>query len=100
MRDSKLSDIRRTQSLVSERGVKSEKSEKGIDDAVRMVQKLEKGARLAKADIKSAFRLLRIWPGDFDQLGFSFSGNFYFDKYLPMGAAVVMMCAIVVLVNN
>ena len=27
-------------------------------------------------------------PGDFDQLGFSFSGNFYFDKYLPMGAAV------------
>lgn len=59
-----------------------------IDDAVKMVQKLGKGALLAKADIKSAFRLLRIWPGDFDQLGFSFSGNFYFDKCLPMGAAV------------
>ena len=59
-----------------------------IDDAVRMVQKLGKGARLAKADIKSAFRLLRIWPGDFDQLGFSFSGTFYFDKCLPMGVAV------------
>ena len=27
-------------------------------------------------------------PGDFDQLGFSFSQNFYFDKCLPMGAAV------------
>jgi hypothetical protein len=27
-------------------------------------------------------------PGDFDQLGFSFSHNFYFDKCLPMGAAV------------
>jgi hypothetical protein len=53
-----------------------------------MVQKLGKGALLAKADIKSPFRLLRIWPGDFDQLGFSFSGNFYFDKCLPMGAAV------------
>jgi hypothetical protein len=53
-----------------------------------MVQNLGKGALLAKTDIKSAFRLLRIWPGDFDQLGFSFSGNFYFDKYLPMGAAV------------
>ena len=51
-----------------------------------MVQKLGKGALLAKADIQSAFRLLRIWPGDFDQLGFSFSGNFYFDKCLPMGA--------------
>jgi hypothetical protein len=61
-----------------------------IDDAVRMVQKLGKGALLAKADIKSAFRLLRIWPGDFDQLGFSFSGNFYFDKCLPMGAEVSM----------
>jgi hypothetical protein len=59
-----------------------------IDDAVRMVQKLGKGALLATADIKTAFRLLRIWPGDFDQLGFSFYGNFYFDKCLPMGAAV------------
>ena len=55
-----------------------------IDDAVRM----GKGALLAKTDIKSAFRLLRIWPGDFDQLGFSFSVNFYFDECLPMGAAV------------
>ena len=27
-------------------------------------------------------------PGDFDQLGFSFSVNFYFDKCLPMRAAV------------
>jgi hypothetical protein len=53
-----------------------------------MVQKLGKGALLAKADIQSAFRLLRIWPGDFDQLGFSLSGNFYFDKCLPMGVAV------------
>jgi hypothetical protein len=44
-----------------------------------MVQKLGKGALLATADIKTAFRLLRIWPGDFDQLGFSFYGNFYFD---------------------
>ena len=53
-----------------------------------MVQKLGKGALLAKADIQSAFRLLRIWPGDIDQLGFSFSVNFYFDKCLPMRAAV------------
>ena len=29
-----------------------------------------------------------IRPGDFDQLGFSFSHNFYFDKCLPMGATV------------
>ena len=59
-----------------------------IDDAVLMVQKLGKHALLAKADVKSAFRLLRIWPGDFDQLGFLFEGKFYFDKCLPMGASI------------
>jgi hypothetical protein len=36
-----------------------------IDDDVAMVQTLGKGALLAKADIKSAFRLIRIWPGVF-----------------------------------
>ena len=59
-----------------------------IDDAVKMVQKLGSRALLSKADIKSAFRLLKIWPGDFDQLGFSFDDKFYFDKCLPMGASV------------
>ena len=59
-----------------------------VDEAVRMVQSLKPGAllALAKADVKSAFRLLKIWPGDFDQLGFTFDGKFYFDKCLPMGA--------------
>lgn len=38
-----------------------------IYDAVQMVQKLQLGALLVKADSKSPFRLLRIWPGDFDQ---------------------------------
>ena len=59
-----------------------------MDDAVRVIQKLEKGALLAKADIKSAFRLLKIWPGDFDQLGFSFENQFYFDRCLPMGTSI------------
>jgi hypothetical protein len=34
-----------------------------------MIQKLGKGALLAKADIKSAFRLLKIWQGDLISLG-------------------------------
>jgi hypothetical protein len=59
-----------------------------MDDAVRMIQKLGKGALLAKADIKSAFRLLKIWQGDFDQFGFSFENQFYFDRCLPMGASI------------
>ena len=59
-----------------------------VDEAVRMVQNLKPGALLAKIDVKSAFRLLKIWPGDFDHLGFTFDGTFYFDKSLPMEASV------------
>jgi hypothetical protein len=42
-----------------------------IDDAaVEMFQSLGKGAKLGISDIKKAFRLLPVWPGDFDLLGF------------------------------
>jgi hypothetical protein len=44
--------------------------------------------KLAKTDIKSAFRLLRVSPSEFDQLGFSFDNKFYFDKCLPFGASI------------
>jgi hypothetical protein len=33
-----------------------------------MIQKLGKNTLLAKMDIKSAFRLLKVYPGDFDLL--------------------------------
>ncbi|KAK6165294.1 hypothetical protein SNE40_022245 [Patella caerulea] len=39
-------------------------------------------------DIKSAFRLLTINPGDFDLLGYYFNNCFYIDKCLPMGCAI------------
>lgn len=58
-----------------------------VDDAVRMIQRLGKNALLAKCDIKSAFRLLRLSPTEFDLTGFKFENNFYFDRCLPMGAA-------------
>jgi hypothetical protein len=41
-----------------------------IDDAVKIIQRLGRGTKLSKCDIKSVFRLLRIFPGDFDQLEF------------------------------
>ena len=41
-----------------------------IDDAVEMFQSLGKGTKLGISDIKKAFRLLSVWPGDFDLLGF------------------------------
>ena len=55
-----------------------------IDDAIKMIHKLGKNAKLAKCDIKSAFRLLRLSPGDFDLMGFKFENQFFFDKCLPI----------------
>jgi hypothetical protein len=60
----------------------------GIDDAIDMINRIGKRGKLAKTDIKSAFRLLRVSPSDFDQLGFSFDNKFYFDKCLPFGASI------------
>ena len=63
-----------------------------FDAAVQMVQRLGKGALLAKADIKSAFRLIPVAADDFKLLGFKFDGKYYFDKSLPFGCSI--SCAI------
>lgn len=49
------------------------------------MQRLSKNALCAKSDIKSAFRLLPIYPGSFDLLGIQLNGHFYLDKMLTMG---------------
>ncbi len=59
-----------------------------FDHAITMVQRLGKGALLAKLDVKSAFRLLPVRPEDFHLLGMYFQDNFYFDKALPFGCAI------------
>lgn len=59
-----------------------------FDKAVEMVQRLGKGALIAKSDLKSAFRLLPVYPGDFDLLGFKFQNKYFVDKCLPMGASI------------
>lgn len=59
-----------------------------FDDAVSMIQHLGNGALLAKADIKSAFRLLIVSPGDFELLGFRLDNKYYYDKCLPMGCKI------------
>ena len=56
-----------------------------FDQAVKMIQKLGKGALLGKADIKNAFRLMIISPDDFPLLGFMFDGQYFFDHCLPFG---------------
>ena len=45
-----------------------------------MIHKLGKNAKLAKCDIQSAFRLLRLSPGDFDLLGFKFENQYFLNK--------------------
>jgi hypothetical protein len=59
-----------------------------IDDVVRLVKRIGNEGRLAKADVQSAFRLLRVTPSYFDQLGFVFNNKYYFNKCLPMGASI------------
>jgi len=64
-----------------------------FDNAVRIVKTLGKSALMAKMDIKSAFRLLKCNPGDFDLLGINVgrkllyrqmyaNGLFYFLCYI------------------
>ena len=56
-----------------------------FDNAVSIVQRLGKNALCGKCDVKSAFRLLPMYPGCFDLLGIKFNGNYFIDKMLPMG---------------
>lgn len=59
-----------------------------LDQALELITTMGKRTQLAKMDVKSAFRLLIIHPGDFDLLGFKFEGKYYIDKCLPMGCAM------------
>lgn len=59
-----------------------------FDNAVDIIKKLGFRAQIAKMDIKSAFRLLPIYPGDFDLLGFKLGQYYFIDKVLPQGLAL------------
>lgn len=59
-----------------------------FEEAIHMIQDMGHGCLLGKADIKSAFRLLPVYPADFDQLGFTFEGQFYFDLCMPFGCSL------------
>ena len=59
-----------------------------FDNAVNMIKKLGFKAEMAKMDVKSAFRLLPMYPGEFDLLGFKIENWYFIDKCLPMGCSV------------
>jgi hypothetical protein len=56
-----------------------------FDNAINMIKNLGVNTLIGKKDIKSAFRLVPIYPDDFDLLGFKLGPYFFIDKCLPMG---------------
>lgn len=62
-----------------------------FDSTVHMVRGCGFGVELGKCNIKLAFRLLPVHPGDFELLGFSFQGLYYVDRALPMGCSVTCL---------
>ena len=44
--------------------------------------------KIGKNYIKSAFRLLPCYPGDFDLLGFKIRDMYYIEKCMPMGCSI------------
>jgi hypothetical protein len=59
-----------------------------FDKAISIVKKLDKNVLIAKMDIKSAFRLLPVYPGDFNLLGFKIDSDYFINKCMPMGCSI------------
>ena len=59
-----------------------------FDRVVEMMRKLGKRAELGVIDIKNAFRLLRVFPGDFDLLGLTIDEKYNIDKCLSTGCSI------------
>jgi hypothetical protein len=56
-----------------------------VDNAVSMIQELGRGARLAKIDLKDAYRIVPVHPADYHLLGTTWDGHTYLDRALPFG---------------
>ena len=56
-----------------------------VDDIVKRIVMLKKGALMAKVDIKNAYRLLPVHPEDRLLLGMEWQGQVYVDTALPFG---------------
>jgi hypothetical protein len=54
-----------------------------IDDAVKVLLSLGTGAKMAKVDLKAAFRMIPVRKLDWELLGMEWNGMFYIDTCLP-----------------
>lgn len=56
-----------------------------VDDAIKEIIARGPGTLLAKIDVRCAFRLIPIHPGDRHLLAMQWKGNIFFDTCLPFG---------------
>ena len=56
-----------------------------VDDVMEKVLELGKGARMAKADIRQAYRNIPVYPDDRGLLGVQWQGQLLVDGCLPFG---------------
>jgi len=56
-----------------------------VDDAVQTILALGKGTVMTKFDIKSAYRIVLVYPADRRMLGMIWQGKVYVDTVLPFG---------------
>ena len=58
-----------------------------VEDAIRLIKSVGQNCFLAKTDVKNAFPLIPIRPEDYDLLGISWQGLYYYDRCMPMGCS-------------
>ena len=63
----------------------SEVSYSSLEDALQLIAMCGPSVYLAKADIKSAFRLIPVRPDQHNLFYLQWEGNFYYDKMMAMG---------------
>lgn len=56
-----------------------------VEDAISLIHEFGEGTFMTKTDIKSAFRIIPVHPNDWELLGMSWKGRYYFDTVLPFG---------------
>ena len=56
-----------------------------VDEALQFITKLGCNTLLLKIDLKSAYRMVPVHPGDRRLLGISWEGEVYVDQALPFG---------------
>ena len=54
-----------------------------VDDAVAIIIRLGKGAKLAKLGLESAYRIIPVHPDDRHLIGMEWQGEWYVDTALP-----------------